>query len=286
MEGLQKALSVMKRRMKTLSAPLVGIGLGLPGIVDPHRGMVLECRPFQIAQPFDFFEELRRRGASGPPELPLLDGIPVMIDNDARCCCWSVLSHRRGQSPRNFMFLFGELRSFDSTDTSRRDLSVGFGIVLEGRIYYGDHSASGEFISAFRGAPRDNQFSVTDGEARLIETDPRVRRKVLRELAQNAGLLLNVMDVSMMFVGGSILTYAAELIPLIEEEARRRSTWPTPRSFTVQPTVHGDHAVAYGAAGMVLERFFAVPDVAGVVSRVQPPIPGLLEIRGLRSSGP
>ena len=61
MEGLQKALSVMKRRMKTLSAPLVGIGLGLPGIVDPHRGMVLECRPFQIAQPFDFFEELRRR---------------------------------------------------------------------------------------------------------------------------------------------------------------------------------------------------------------------------------
>jgi predicted NBD/HSP70 family sugar kinase len=207
----------------------------------------------------------------------------VLIDNDARCGCWSVLSYHRAESPANFLFLFGEFRSVDRTHKRRKDLSVGFGIVLDGRVFYGDEGASGEFISAFREADQDNQFSITDEEAQAIDTDPGIRSRVLRELARNASLVSNVINVNVLYVGGSILAYGEELAAGLKEEARRHATYRRNEGFTVRLTVHGEHVVAYGAAGMVLERFFSVPDLTAGASNRIPALPSILDSRPTRS---
>jgi predicted NBD/HSP70 family sugar kinase len=269
-DAFRGIFSVMRSRIEDLGLPLMGIGLGVPGIVDPRSGMIAFSRPLQIVKPYSFYEELARSERRHQRGGPSLKGIPVMIDNDARCGCWSVLSHHRADSPANFLFLFGELRSVDRTHRLRRDLSVGFGIVLERRVYYGDEGASGEFISAFREADHENQFSVSDIEAQAIRTDRRIRRRVLAELARNAALVANVINVTTLYLGGSILAYADELVARLKEEARRHSTSPMAGSFAVRLTVHGEHVVAYGAAGMVLERFFGVPDLRETLSRSRP----------------
>ncbi len=260
--------STMRGRIEGLGLPLLGIGLGLPGVIDPRRGVISHSRPLQIAEPYPFFEELARSMPSGPAGRPFLDGVPVMIDNDARCGCWSVLSYHRADSPASFLFLFGEIRGANCTDRTRKDLSIGFGIVLDRRVYYGDEGASGEFISAFRDAEQDNQFSVTDEEAQAIDTNPSIRGRVLGELARNTCLIANVININTLYVGGSILAYAEELAAELKQGARRHAIFPRTDAFTVRLTVHGEHVVAYGAAGMVLERFFSEGEPA--LSRSQP----------------
>jgi predicted NBD/HSP70 family sugar kinase len=278
-DAFRSICSRMRDRIVALRVPLIGIGLGLPGIVDSRTGTILLSKPLRITEPYPFFEELRRAEQSQPATGPMVNGVPVMIDNDARCGCWSVLSYHRAKSPKNFLFLFGEFRSADHVDRKRKDLSVGFGIVLDGRVYYGDEGASGEFISVFRDTDQDNQFSITDDEAQRIESDPLVRHRVLRELARNAGLVSNVINVNTIYIGGSILSFGEELVGGIGEEARRYATSPRNGSLTVRVTSHGEHVVAYGAAGMMLERFFTVPEVTSGTSRQGPPLPHLMNVR-------
>jgi predicted NBD/HSP70 family sugar kinase len=269
-ESFLAICATMKSRTRGLELPLLGIGVGMPGIIDPRSGVITCSLPLQILEPYRFFQELAATAPRGGSRRPPMDGAHVMIDNDARCGCWSVLSHHRAESPANFLFLFGEFRSVSRSDRRRKDLAVGFGIVLDHRVHYGDEGASGEFISAFREADQDNQFSVTDEEAQSIDADPRIRRRVLGELARNASLISNVINVNTVYLGGSLTAYGEELAALLKEESRRHATSSRGGNLTVELAPHGDHVVAYGAAGMVLERFFSVPEIPRNPTRVPP----------------
>jgi len=68
------------------------------------------------------------------------------------------------------------------------------------------------------------------------------------------------LNISRVFVSGSIEKLGQALLETIEREVRENWTYNQQGEFQISFTRLGENAVAYGAAGMFLEMIFAPPD--------------------------
>jgi predicted NBD/HSP70 family sugar kinase len=121
---------------------LYGIGLGLPGQIDPVDKRILNpSGPFQYQERFVdmLVERLVREGALVQRGLQLPEGggaeairERVLIDHHVRCYTRAVLSRYRNDARwRNFIFI-------------NVDWGVGSGMVIDRRMYYGSAFTAGE----------------------------------------------------------------------------------------------------------------------------------------------
>ncbi len=233
----------------------LGIGVGVSGIVDSANGVIQQSLPLGISLPVDFT-------ASGARLL----GKPLCIDNDANCCCWAELVRNRGNRPREFLFLLGEFRKERVGDVNGGGVSVGLGLVIGGRVHLGANSSAGEFRSVFRTAETRSQFSLPDETMSAAMNDQSAFREVAREIGRNVALLVNTLDLSHVFIGGSVEKFRSILIPVIDEEVQKN--WPYgKKSLQIELSELGDLIVAYGAASMFLERLFSLPEIEEVPGR-------------------
>jgi len=241
--------------LETRSLVPLGIGVGVSGIVDSEHGIIQQSLPLGIPSPVDFY-------ASGAR----LIGKPLRIDNDANCCCWAELVRNRRSRPREFLFLLGEFRKERVGDVSGGGVSVGMGLVIGGRVHLGASCSAGEFRSVFRTTETRSQFSLPDDTMRLAASDEGAFREVAREIGRNVALLVNTLDLSHVFIGGSIERHRSILVPVIQEEVSRN--WPYgDKVITIELSELGEQIVAYGAASMFLERLFSLPEIEEVSAR-------------------
>ena len=83
----------------------------------------------------------------------------------------------------------------------------------------------------------------------------------MRELARNAAMIVHILDLDRLYLGGFFDPRDVETQAVFTEEIRRNWTYPTPPRCEVSFATHGEQAVAYGGAGMLLARAFAEPAV-------------------------
>ncbi len=232
---------------------LIGIGVGLPGFVDPVKGELKASRPLEMYESLAFVEEARER---------LGTSIPIMVDNDANCGCWGELAVRHTSRPADFLFVLGELRKHTVEMDDYRIMALGLGIVIDGKVHHGTGNSAGEFRSILYRPNQVNQFSLTDEEARHFLMDPEVDRRVVGELAQHIAFLVHTLNFERVIIGGPIEALADDLIPEIEKETKDKWAYPGPVNCTISLSRLGDRAVAFGAAAMFLEHLITIPNVA------------------------
>jgi predicted NBD/HSP70 family sugar kinase len=237
------------RDLENRGLELLCVGVGLSGIVDSTRGVIRQSLPLGVMSPLDFYSSSAR-----------LLGVPLRIDNDANCCCWAELVRNRKARPRDFLFLLGEFRKERVEDTNGGGVSVGMGLVISGRVHLGASSSAGEFRSVFRTTETRSQFSLPPDTMGRAAEDESAFKEVATELGRNVALLVNSLDLSHVFIGGSIEKYRGLLIPILEQEIQRN--WPYgQKNLTIELSELGDLVVAYGAAAMFLDRLFALPEI-------------------------
>jgi len=245
----QDVTARLRASTRSISLPLIGIGVGTAGIIDPHKGIIRKSNPLNIREPVDFYRAIASR-----------QEVPVLIENDAKCCCWGELAFKKTERHANFMFVLGEFRAGRTVKSGYWGIAVGFAFVLNGRVHYGDDFSAGEFQSILWKEPNQGQFSLSDAAARRIRKDRAVLLKVLRELCAHIALLVNMLNLTCVVFGGEISAYRAEVTKILREEIRRNWSYDNAVDCAIEFATLGDKAVAYGAAGMFLERFFSIPD--------------------------
>jgi len=245
----QDVTARLRASTRSISLPLIGIGVGTAGIIDPHKGIIRKSNPLNIREPVDFYRAIASR-----------QEVPVLIENDAKCCCWGELAFKKTERHANFMFVLGEFRAGRTVKSGYWGIAVGFAFVLNGRVHYGDDFSAGEFQSILWKEPNQGQFSLSDAAARTIRKDRAVLLKVLRELCAHIALLVNMLNLTCVVFGGEISAYRAEVTKILREEIRRNWSYDNAVDCAIEFATLGDKAVAYGAAGMFLERFFSIPD--------------------------
>jgi predicted NBD/HSP70 family sugar kinase len=270
-DGLERIGKLLREWTGSRSAsPLLGVGLGVPGVVDTAGGLVTSPM-------------------LGWRELPLatvlqehLD-VPVLVDNDVNTLAVSERLYGRGRSVNDFI-----------TVTLGR--GIGLGIIVGGDIYRGYGGGAGEFghvtvvddgpvcscgkrgcLEALVSDPalltqarRRKLIPRTAGIDALLERAAGADDDVL-QLYANAGLLLgrsvaglvNVLSPELVFVSGEG-TQAWTFLSDSFERGFRAHVFPPLRDVKVEVDPWDDEKWAVGAAALVLRgTFTALADEGG-----------------------
>ncbi len=264
--------SVRKYAAKAGEQRIEGVGVSLPGLVDPDSGRAIyipwfEWRDWPVAA-----------------EISAATGLDVIIDNDANAAALAALWFGRQEvrEARDFiMVLVAE--------------GIGTGIIVDGQIYRGERGGAGEFghmIVGERGpvacscgnhdcweafasgraaVARYLQAGDVDGDAdsaridftqvvdRALAGEARAIH-ALTETAHYLGIGISNLIVGLspeaVVVGGPIAR-AWSLVGAALGETIERSVRRGLPSALIMPSILGDHPTLMGALSLVLARKFA-----------------------------
>ena len=247
-------------------AKVLGVGVGLPGIIDTDRGVctfsqLLWWRDVDLAGP------LRKRL-----------GLPVWVDNDVNTL--AVAEKWAGDAP--------DARDFVTLSVGR---GVGLGIVIDRSLYRGANGAAGEFghiIIDPGGAKcecgRFGCLEAVVGEGALCRAvGERLGRDVTRQelitlvhdgdeaarsVVENAGRRLGLAVANMMtllnpellIICGEGTDLGATFVDPIVAAVREQTFGNLGRQDDVKVQQWGDEAWAVGAATQVLRESFSLPN--------------------------
>ncbi len=249
-EAFDTAVAAIRPSIEAAGAPLIGIGVGLPAIVDTERGAVIQSIPLQVTEPVEFAAWARERYS-----------VPVYVENDARCGSIGEMTLRHGMGLENAVFLLAEIRRITGEGKSRKNLSVGFGFIVNGQTHYGRDFSAGEFRSILWKPGNLGQFQSEEGNDERLGSDGSATRAIFEELASHVAFLVNALNLNHVFIGGLSGELTDSLALAIRREIAVKWPYALAHRYEVLPASLGIEAVAYGAAGHCLQRFFSLPNI-------------------------
>ena len=239
-------LTEAQARLRQEGRSLLGIGVGTGGLVNLRKSFIHFSVPLGITAPFDFGKAVASR----------LE-VPCLIENDANCCAWGELAFNRDEALRDFLFALVEFRKDRFSLSRYGGMGVGFGIVLGGKVHPGAHGNAGEFRSAFCEGRGNLQFSLPREDLARIDRDRQALEKVSDELARNVAMLVNTMDFERVFIGGDLESLGVDFPGTLRRRLEENWMYPWPKDVKILNSNLRERAVAFGAAGMILDRLFS-----------------------------
>ena len=240
--------------------PLLGIGIGAPGIIDTSTGTVRWSVNLNWA-------ELRLG--------PLLEeryGVPVVVANDSHAAALAELTFFRRPRPNNLIVI-------------RVGRGVGAGIILNGQLFQGDGYGAGEFghvsmgsadapcrcgregcletmtsMRALVDAAGAVEPSITDEGglvAAFLAGVTGIRRIVLdaaRELGVAVGWLIGVLNVRHVLLVGPVAAFGDDWLGEVRRSARSSVLALLARDTQIEFGHVHDDVVVLGASALLMEQ--------------------------------
>jgi predicted NBD/HSP70 family sugar kinase len=225
---------------------LLGLGVGTGGLVDQKKGRIRYSVPLGIESSVDFSATVASKLS-----------VPCIVENDANCCAWGELAFNRSEALKDFLFALIEYRRDSRSIAHSGGIGVGFGIVLGGKVYSGSHGNAGEFRSAFCEGHGDLQLSLPKAMLSRLDSDRDVLSAAADELARNAAMIINTMDFERVYIGGDIEGLDIDFPGMLRRRLEENWMYPFPKDVEIRYSSLGGKAVAYGAAGMILNRLIS-----------------------------
>jgi predicted NBD/HSP70 family sugar kinase len=275
--ALQQVFAQLDNLVEKTSQPILGIGIGTPGLIDTREGVV------------------RRAVNLDWNDLPLKKilseryHLPVHVANDSHVAALAEYS-------------YGELRDVPNLVVVKAGEGIGSGIVLGGKIFYGDGFAAGEIGHLVVG---DNGLLCTCGNYGCLETEAGTRAilqraanlveqhpGVLPQANPNAKLsledvhqaflagvpqvtelvsaaaralgvaianLIGVLDMQQVILSGEITELGEPFLDLVRQQARRRVLSDMVENTTLRLSSLGADHVLLGASALVLSQELELP---------------------------
>jgi len=216
--------------------PLLGIGLGIPGWIDSEASMVARSDEFGLRQ------------VVCPLNLP--DHLPILWENDANCGAWSGLG--RGAPTDDELYVIGRFLENGPLGLPS-ELSVGFGLILNGQLHRGWRHAAGEFISALWEPGRRSAFGLQDEVFGQSHAQREAFLETVGEILRNLRFATELLDPHTIHLGGDLKDRYDDVL-----EACDRISWPAGKPL-LHPLPTGIDEVSLGAALLVLDELFQFP---------------------------
>lgn len=251
MECFKKAFNILKEKSINLKNNIIGIGVGIPALVDVKSGKIIQSIPLQISEPIDFIQQAEK-----------ITNLPVFFDNDAKCCCYAEKMFWNDSSDvKNMMYVMVQHRPQQPVKNSPKNISVGFGFVLNGKIYHGANSSAGEFRSMMWDSSSKNQFVNGKDSIKSLSDEKKVL-PIFKELAKNVSFLVNTLNLDVVYVGGIERKYAEEIVKYIREDVIYLWPYEWNKTSTITTGVISENVVSVGAAILVLDKLFSIPELS------------------------
>ncbi len=213
---------------------LLGLGLGLPGVVDAHRGIILLSTPFHavnlpLAQP-----------------LAMRFGAPAYIDHNVNLSALAEAQSGAAQDLTDFIaYTVNPTPSSHAVDFK----SYGAAIFLRGELYRGIHFAAGELDIGM--TPPDGLVGTHQDLADLASPHATLS-PFLQSLARDVGIsiahIANLLDPQAIILGGDQPLANTHFIAHTQAALDARLLKITNRIIPIKQAALASRAVAQGAA--------------------------------------
>jgi len=256
--GLVAVAALVSSLATQSTSPLLGIGIGTPGVVDPGHGLVTSAN-------LGWFEAPLAAAVAGATEAP------SQIINDAHAAALHEYSVHVPRVPSLALVRVGR--------------GIGSGYVLDGHFYRGDNAVTGEIghvrlddtgklcscgntgcletvasMSALLESVGGDRELTHEGMA-AIAADPSAAEAVRRAaIALGRGLapMVALLAVREIVLWGEVTSLGESYREIVEREIRSRVLPVNTESIHVNYAWAGGDAVIRGAAGLVLSSELGV----------------------------
>jgi len=259
--ALRLVYELVDRLVAATDKPLLGIGIGTPGLMDPIHGAV------------------RRAVNLNWQDLPLRAlleeryNLPVYVANDCQAAALAEYTFGGGEDAESLVLI-------------KVEHGIGAGIVLNGQLFYGDTFGAGEIghVAVVEGGERcrcgnygcletvasarailrrvrrsaqgdPGSLTMDDVCRAFLEGDEEVRRVVLeagRYLGVAAANLVGALSVRRILIAGSVTCFGEGWLEAIRQEMLRRSLGLVASQTEVGFSTIGPDIVILGASALVL----------------------------------
>ena len=270
--ALELAYKLIDELVAAATSPLLGIGIGTPGLMDARQGVV------RSAVNLDWVD------------LPLRNllearyNLPVYIANDSQAAALGEYIFGRNQEVPNLILI-------------KVGRGVSAGIVLNGQLHYGDGSGAGEIghvrvmedgeqclcgnigcletvassraiIKRAREIAQDNPDSLlhnfaatpedinTNAVLQAFKAGDEAVGQIIEETGRYLSIavanLIGVLNIHHIFIGGSIARFGEPLLDPIRQEIRHRSLTALASETQVESTNLDSNIVILGASALLL----------------------------------
>ncbi|HJQ31605.1 MAG TPA: ROK family protein [Pyrinomonadaceae bacterium] len=249
-------------------APAAGVGVGVPGLVNPQTGRVVISSDLPAA----VREDLRAA-------LGAATGLPVALDNDANAGALGEYTAGAGRGSRNMFYV-------------TIGTGIGGALILDGRLWHGASGFAGEFghitidpegvectcgnvgcLETVASAPnivrRTHERLMRDSTSSLSRlglnknfTAADIAHEAMggddfaalmmartgRYIGTGLAAVINLLNTERIVLGGGVMEAGDLILQPVIEEARRRSFQPNFESTQIVAATLGPDAVPIGAA--------------------------------------
>ncbi|MBU4375057.1 ROK family protein [Patescibacteria group bacterium] len=214
-----------------------GVGLGVPGPVNHKERKISVCNNVPIIAGIKIADQLQAK-----------IGLPVEIDNDARCFVRAEALAGAGQKYSN---IYGAT------------IGTGLGGAWwhQGKIYQGAHGGAGEFNKMV--VNFETGIGLEEAYHKLTQNNPAVlaeeayrgdvlAEKIFEEVGRDLGIafanIVNLIDPEVLIVGGGAAESSELFLPKIKKVMREYIFSPEAKKIKILKGKLGEHAGAIGAA--------------------------------------
>ncbi len=242
------------------SSPLLGVGVGVPGVIDTSTGTVRWSVNLDWA-------ELRLG--------PLLEqryGVPVVVANDSHAAALAELTFFRRPRPTNLIVI-------------KVGRGVGAGIILNGQLFQGDGHGAGEFGHVSVGGTgtpcrcgREGCLETVTGMRALVDAanaiEPSIAdedglvaaflagttgiRQIVLEAARTLGVavgwLIGVLNVRHVLLVGPVAAFGDDWLGEVRQSARSSVLGLLARDTQIEFGRAHDNVVVLGASALLMEQ--------------------------------
>lgn len=274
--ALRHGFELIEALWSAAPAPIAGIGVGTPGVVDIEGGVILEAVN-RGWQDLPLAEQLSQRY-----------GLPVFIANDSHMTALAEYRFGAGMGSRNLIAI-------------KIGQGIGSGVVLDGRLLGGDSHAAGEIghmvvvedgepctcgnrgcletVASLRALVQrareaaarhpDSRLAALEAERGSIglpeillalrEGDPLTYSLVVeagRAIGVGIAAMVSVLDVERVVLCGEGAALGSPLLEAVRAEVKRRILPRIAERVEIHLSRLGKEAVILGASAMMIARFF------------------------------
>jgi len=272
--ALSLVFTLIKGLLALTDKPILGIGIGTPGLMDPHAGVV------RTAVNLDW------------RDLPLADllqeefNLPTYVANDCQVAALAEFTFNRRQAENNLVVV-------------KVGRGIGAGIILDGKLFYGDNFGAGEIghmeivkggepclcgnygcletVASSRAIIRRARTLLEKGEPTVLSQlvsspdeintdvilkafeagDPGVQ-SIVDEVGQQLGFaiahLVCALNINRVVIAGSLARFGDRLTRTIQEHVEQGALRALAGETRIEISPLGRDIVILGAASLILSN--------------------------------
>ena len=226
-------------------APLRGVAVSLAGIIDSTNGEVILSRYWRMEH-YALATELKKLWDTSPPL--------ILVENNARLSAWGERCNGLARESRDFIVL--TIHGASKRESTRAEIGLGSGIVLDGRLFAGKNGGAGE-LDRFFTKWLLTHYPAGSVPSSLTEMAEEQLRDFASDLGNNFSHIINYLAPEKLLVNFDEEPPSPLFVKWLREAVHANLEPPGGQDFPVEMSPRGVESLLDGGIHRLRQLYFA-----------------------------